>query len=165
MVSREGFLVIKDPTGGDKLVDLSIVRKGHDKVRQGEGCAIDVGARDARTMFQNSNEVVKEGEEHCLRETGTRPHAIIVAQVLAVLVLLKLVIREDAAPWGELSSDLRLETAEVGKDRNIAGCERQVAPEKGIQAGRDRWEVNVVPNRDIGSAVGVVEVGAAVGGR
>lgn len=143
---------------------MSIVCEGHDELGQGKRGAIGGDAGDTWTFFQNLNEVVEKGEEHGLGKASTWSDSIIVAQVLAVLVLLELVIGEYAAPCGESPGDLRLKTAEIGKYGYIVRRERQVPAKKCIETVSDRWEVNAVPDRDIVSTVGVFKVWAGVGG-
>jgi hypothetical protein len=65
--------------------------------------------------------------------------SIVVPQVLAVLVLLDLRLRENTAEGAHTTSDLGFEAAEVGEDRDLAVCECQIPANQFVQPLGDRW--------------------------
>jgi hypothetical protein len=62
-----------------------------------------------------------------------RSGAIVVTYVLSILVLLDLLLLENAAPRARLARNLSLETTEIGDVGNVIGCKSE-AIEKLVNA-------------------------------
>lgn len=80
----------------------------------------------------------------------SKSRAVPVAQVLAVLVLQRLLLGKHSAEGTDPAQDLALKPAQIREIADITGREVQVSLEQGVEAGRDRREIDIVI--DIGVA-------------
>jgi hypothetical protein len=135
-----------------------------------------------RTVDKSLNDGVENWLHQCVVLSGTRAYeesatanrrdtaliqltrAIVVAQVLCVLILAKLIIGENAAPWRSTTSDLRLETAQIGEVSDIGIRKVKVALDMAVDAFCDCRQVQVVPGRKIVTTTIVTVCRAGVGG-
>lgn len=158
-------LRIKDPQTTHHLINLIIMRKRHRQWAHRRIRRLSTLNRRIRPRAQQVHHALNHRQHDARVAERAWACAVPVSQVLAVLVLQDLLGREDVAERRDLPRDLRLEAAEVREIADVVGREFQITRDEFLQACRDGWEVDVVPDLDVAGAGLVVVCRARVGGR
>jgi hypothetical protein len=174
------LLLIKNTNFGSKLVDLTVIGEHGNEWTRCPWLAIAVDVCLVRTVDKSLDDGVENRLHQCVVLSGTRTYresafthyqdiqltwltrTVIVAQVLCVLILVKLIIGENVAPWRSTSSNLCLKTAQVGEVSDIRLGEVEVALDMAVDAFSDCRQVYVVPGCKIVTTTIVAVCGAGV---